>query len=969
MFDTPGPRLFGTAPGVDFPRALVRGLRDRVQGPPDAMARVELYVNTTRMARRLREVFDAGPAALLPRVRLVTDLADPLSAAELPDPVPPLRRRLELTNLVSRLLDAQPDLAPRAALFDLADSLATLMEEMQGEDVPPEKIAALDVTDQSGHWQRSLQFLNIVQDYFGDDTAPDAQAFARLALRMRLAAWQADPPQHPVLVAGSTGSRGTTHELMCAVARLPQGAVLLPGFDFDQPRAVWDRLNEPLTGEDHPQFRFAKLMQALDLAPGDVLPWTGDAAPAPARNRTVSLALRPAPVTHQWLAEGPALPDLPGAMEGVTLTEAPSTRDEALAIALRLRQAVLDGQTAALITPDRMLTRQVTSALDRWDITPDDSAGTPAQLSPPGRLLRHVARLFEAPLTAEALLTLLKHPLVHRGAGRGPHLRNTRELELHIRRTGMPFPDPGALLDWGTEVAPWTAWVTGLCGQDRTGKRPLADWLADHIALAERLARGSDSEDASALWDENAGRTVRDAVEALRAEAHRAADLTARDYADLFDAVLSRAEVRDRDAAHPLVLIWGTLEARVMGADLLILAGLNEGSWPESPGADPWLNRQMRAQAGLLLPERRIGLSAHDFQQAVAAPEVWLTRSLKSDDAETVPSRWVNRLVNLMTGLPQRNGPQALAAMRARGAHWLALARAAEAPIAAAPAHRPSPAPPLEARPKKLSVTEIKRLIRDPYAVYARRTLGLKPMDPLMQAPDALLRGILLHDILETFLTAALEDPARLDAATLTQIARDKLAEVPFPTTRALWQARIARVAAWFVTTERARQDRATPSVANFEKTGEIVAQGVTLTGKADRIDIDDRGLAVIYDYKTGAAPSKSEQEHFDKQLLLEAAMVQRRAFPGLAPRDVAGAVFVSLKPGDPKEVPAPLDVAPPEKVWEEFIALLTAYADREKGYSARRALQKDNDVSDYDHLARFGEWDVTDLPETEVLE
>lgn len=969
MFDVPGPRLFGTAPGVDFPNALVRGLRDRVQGPPDAMARIELYVNTTRMARRLREVFDTGPAALLPRVRLVTDLADPLSAADLPEPVPPLRRRLELTGLVSGLLDAQPDLAPRAALFDLADSLATLMEEMQGEDVPPERIAALDVTDQSGHWQRSLAFLTIVQGYFSDDTAPDAQAFARLALRMRLAAWEANPPQHPVIVAGSTGSRGTTQELMRAVARLPQGAVVLPGFDFDLPRPVWETLTDPLTGEDHPQFRFAKLMQAMDLAPSDVRPWTDDVPPAPARNRAVSLALRPAPVTHQWLSEGPSLPDLPEAMERVTLTEAPSTRDEALAIALRLRQAVHDGRTAALITPDRMLTRQVTSALDRWDITPDDSAGTPAQLSPPGRLLRHVATLLQTPLTAETLLTLLKHPLVHRGDGRGPHLRNTRELELHIRRTGMPFPAPDALLEWGKDVAPWAGWAAGLCGHEQAGKRPLPDWLSDHLALAETLVRGSASDDASALWDENAGRTVRETVEALRTEAHRAADLSARDYGALFDAVLSRAEVRDRDAAHPQVLIWGTLEARVMGADLLILAGLNEGSWPESPGADPWLNRQMRAQAGLLLPERRIGLSAHDFQQAVAAPEVWLTRAQKSDDAETVPSRWVNRLVNLMTGLPQKNGPQALDEMRARGAQWLALAKAAEAPIPAEPAHRPSPAPPLDARPKRLSVTEIKRLIRDPYAVYARRTLGLKPMDPLMQAPDALLRGILLHDILETFLTAALENPDSLDAATLTRIARDKLAAVPFPTTRALWQARIARVAEWFVTTERARQARATPSVANFEKTGEIIAQGVTLTGKADRIDIDDRGYAVIYDYKTGAAPSKSEQEHFDKQLLLEAAMVQRRAFQGLAPRDVSGAVFISLKPGDPKEVPAPLTEAPPEKVWDEFIALLTAYGDREKGYSARRALQKDNDVSDYDHLARFGEWDVTDLPKTEVLE
>jgi RecB family exonuclease len=242
-------------------------------------------------------------------------------------------------------------------------------------------------------------------------------------------------------------------------------------------------------------------------------------------------------------------------------------------------------------------------------------------------------------------------------------------------------------------------------------------------------------------------------------------------------------------------------------------------------------------------------------------------------------------------------------------------------------------------------------------------------MDPLMQAPDALMRGILLHDVLESFLTAALEDPAALDARALTQVARDKLAAVPFPTTRALWQARIARVAEWFVTTERERQARATPSVENFEKSGKIEAEGVTLTGTADRIDIDAAGNAVIYDYKTGTAPSKSEQEHFDKQLLLEAAMIERHAFPGLAPRHVSGAVYVSLKPGDPKEVPAPLEEAPPDRVWDEFVALLRAYADPAKGYSARRALQKDNDISDYDQLSRFGEWDVTDLPQTEVLE
>ncbi|MEQ5869232.1 double-strand break repair protein AddB [Sagittula sp. NFXS13] len=964
IFSASGPRLYGLPSGVDFPAALIEGLRARLEGqPPEAIAQVELYVNTDRMRRRLRSLFDAGPASLLPKIRLVTDLADPLTRAQLPAPVPPLRRRLELTGLVSALLESAPELAPRAALFDLSDSLATLMEEMHGENVPPDAVAGLDVTDQSGHWDRALRFFNIVQQYFQDDSAPDAQAFTRRALALRLAQWELDPPQHPILIAGSTGSRGTTHAFMRAVSRLPQGAVILPGFDTDMPQNVWEMLNDPLTGEDHPQYRFAKLMRELDLNPSAVRDWAETKAPAPERNRVVSLALRPAPVTHQWLSEGPKLPDLPKAMEDVTLLEAPSLREEALAIALRLRQAAIDGTEAALITPDRMLTRQVTSALNHWGIVPDDSAGIPAQLTPPGRFLRLVADLFTRPLAADLMLSLLKHPLCHKGKDRGQHLLNTRDLELSIRRDGMPYPTPETLAEWGTkaERPAWAEWIAQLCTQHHPAPRPLSEWVDTHLTLAEALVAGPDGTPAP-LWDEVAGRRLRQITETLRAEAENGTAMSARDYADLFQALLSREEVRNPDTPHPRIRIWGTLEARVAGPELLILAGLNEGSWPESPAADPWLNRRMRAEAGLLLPERRIGLSAHDFQQAVAAPQVWLTRAMKSDDAETVPSRWINRLVNLMNGLPDRHGEEALTQMRDRAKPWLALARASEAPIHAEPAVRPSPAPPVDARPTQLSVTAIKRLVRDPYAIYANKVLNLKPLDPLMQAPDALMRGILTHKVIEDFIRETVSDPAQLTPERLREIAATELAQIPFPTVRTLWQARVDRFSGWFVASEAERRQRAAPQEANFEITGqaELPMLGFTLTGTADRIDMDARGGAHVYDYKTGGAPTESQQKTFDKQLLLEAAMLLQGAFPNLKPRHIAAATYIQLKPGDPKEIPAPLDDCPPDQTWAEFTALIAAYMQADKGYTARRALMKDTDHADYDHLSRFGEWDVT---------
>jgi ATP-dependent helicase/nuclease subunit B len=194
----------------------------------------------------------------------------------------------------------------------------------------------------------------------------------------------------------------------------------------------------------------------------------------------------------------------------------------------------------------------------------------------------------------------------------------------------------------------------------------------------------------------------------------------------------------------------------VQGADLVVLGGLNDGTWPAQPPPDPWLNRAMRKAAGLLLPERKIGLSAHDFQQGIAAPSVVLSRSKRGAEAQTVPSRWMNRLVNLMEGLPGRGGPDALKMMRDRGKHWLAMAEAYAAPKAqVAPAIRPSPRPPVAVRPRQLSITEIQKLIRDPYAIYARHVLRLAPLDPLRPEADPRLRGTVLHKILETYLREA----------------------------------------------------------------------------------------------------------------------------------------------------------------------------------------------------------------------
>jgi RecB family exonuclease len=375
----------------------------------------------------------------------------------------------------------------------------------------------------------------------------------------------------------------------------------------------------------------------------------------------------------------------------------------------------------------------------------------------------------------------------------------------------------------------------------------------------------------------------------------------------------------------------------------------------------------MRADAGLLLPERRIGLSAHDYQQAVAGAEVWITRSKRSADAQTVPSRWVNRLTNLLRGLPEQNGVTALEDMQTRGNQWLAMAAKISSPEHREdPAPRPAPCPPIAARPDRLSVTQIKTLIRDPFAIYARKVLRLDPLDPLVPSADAPLRGIIIHSILERFISEK-HDPSDRDA--LMQITHEHFArDCPWPTIRAQWTARMDRVADQFLTAEVARQSLADDRIVEVRGKTVIPNVGITLTCTADRIDLNDDGEVLIYDYKTGAVPTGPQQEKFDKQLLLEAAMVEKGAFTELGAKPVKTAAFIGVNPAM-KVVEAPLKKQPVDQVWAELETLFANWQDLERGYTARLALFLKSDFSPYDHLSRYGEWDTSEQPVAEKLQ
>ncbi len=954
------PRIFALPVGCDFSQTFIDGLRARLkEAPPEAWARVTVLVNTRRAQRRLQEILQAGAACLLPDIRVISDLGN---TPEAPDAKARFERHLALADLIGAFLEAQPTLGPKAAMFGLAESLADLQDEMAGADVSFEDLQTIDVQGLSSHWARNLAFLDILNRF--EATLPEkvlsgGEARQKAAVESLVARWEATPPEGPVIVAGSTGSRAVTATLMAAVAALPQGAVVLPGYDDTTPPDLWPQL-----GEEHPQFGFADLSARIGFDPAEVALWHTVSPKNLARNKVLSLALRPAPVTPHWLAHAPALaPALPKAMARVTLLNAPDARAEAMAIALRLREALDLGQKAALVTPDRNLTRRVSAELSRWGIAPDDSAGHPGKLTAPGVFLRMVAAAFGQPLTPLNLMEILKHPLC--GKDRSAHLTLARRFEAEALRGGPVVLDLTAFPDWATKAGAesWLAHLhQTLAPAQNPAPRPLKDWASLHRTTAEALA-------GSGLWEKEAGREVVKVFNTLTLGEGHAALYTATQYRALFATVLERIEVRDDPLqAHPDIAIWGTLEARVQSVDMVIAAGLNEGVWPKLSSHDPWLNRDMRRQAGLMLPERLIGLSAHDFQQVMGVGEVVISRATREGEAPSVASRWVMRLQNLLGGM--EGGKAVLAEMEARGNRLLALAATLDRPAGPPqPAKRPCPAPPLTARPRRLSVTRIETLIRDPYTIYARNILRLYPLDPLTPEPDYLMRGNILHNALERFVKASMDGLPDNPAALYDTCVEAALEGVPWPSFKAKWRHHLQQAKGFFLETETERRAMGQPF--GLEITGARIIKGqafdVELTAKADRIDIGAGGVAHIYDYKASSPDSRGQIKAFNVQLPLEGAIVEAQGFKGLKAlhAGVLELVYLGNKPGI---IRFEGDDPVMDDIWQRVVGFINAYQVPEKGYAARLRPELISYPSEYDHLARRGEWADDEAPVTEVF-
>ncbi|MGE0255838.1 MAG: double-strand break repair protein AddB [Alphaproteobacteria bacterium] len=973
------PAVFSIPPHASFLDALAEGVLDRHGGDPLTLASVRVLLPTRRACRAFEQALlraAGGRPLLLPRTEPLGDidedeLALDAAGADLPPAIAPLRRRLILARLVRawwRRTHGRALSVDQAAR--LAEALGGFLDEAQTAGADFARLDGLVPADLAGHWQHTLAFLRIVTAEWpavlASDGSLDPAERRNCLLADRAAAWAARAPDFTVIAAGSTGSIPATARLLGVVARLPRGAVVLPGLDRDLPDAAWAAL-EP----SHPQYGLKRLVEMLEVDRTAVVDWP-HAAPADARATARAGLVRATFWPGTGEAAPPAVP--PGAAADIERIDATTPEEEAGAIALVMRAALeTPGRTCALVTPDRALARRVAAALGRWDLAVDDSAGVPLNETVPGVFLRLVAAVVAGRAAPVPLLALLKHPLCAAGLPPAECRRLARELEIAALRGTRPGAGfrglrgalgrrPTPLKDFVRRIEGATAPLARLLAR---GSHPLADLVRAHVAVAEALAASDAEAGAARLWQGDAG----EAAATLAGELIEAGDVLgpvegAR-WPALLEALLAGHPVRPRLGAHPRLAILGPLEARLQHVDVMVLGGLVEGSWPAEAAADPWMSRPMRVAFGLEAPERRIGLAAHDVAQALAAPRVVLTRAARVDGSPTVPSRWLTRLEYATGG---DDGP--LSAMAGRNSGWLGWQRRLLEPPAA-PADplvwRPAPRPPVAARPRRLSVTRIEAWMRDPYAIYAQYVLGLRALDPIDAPPTAADYGTHIHEALGAFLAAFPAGPLPADAhARLLAEGRARFDPVAVhPAVHAFWWPRFERVAGWFIAEEARRRLSVTQTFTEIAGALTIRAPAgpFEVYARADRIDRMADGTLAIVDYKTGAPPRTAEvAAGYAPQLPLEAAIAEAGGFAAVGAGRVGELAYWQLSGGNPPgrvraagDDPAELTRA----ALAGLAGLVAAFDDPATAYEARPRPDAAPAYSDYEHLARLREWSV----------
>ncbi|MGL4813490.1 MAG: double-strand break repair protein AddB [Beijerinckiaceae bacterium] len=1009
-------RIFSIPPGQPFLPMLADALLDGTLLPSAkkgnsiiALADLTIFLPTQRAVRAFRHILaERQSHGVLPRILPLGRFEDNVDAdgddvQDILQTAHSNERLLYLVGLISAWKkEMQSALPLRTAndhhllagtvedQFALARELTRLFDTLIIHSVHPDEIENCMPPEHDDFWRITQNFLTIATRswpaHLGELGLIDPMQQRQDTIRKFIAEVEKPTSTHRYIIAGSTGSQPATAQLMRAITQNGKGCVVLPGLDRFTPDAVFGSLIDGAQDVNHPQFMLARTLRIMGVSRDEIIALARGNANLEAREKIAALTQYPAEHTVEWHHFDPERRGmLARALHDCSVVEAADEEHEAKAIACALREtAEHPEKTAALITNDRMLAQRVTEILARWNIAVQDSAGVPLAQTREGALAALIADWMIAPHSGETIVPLLIHEHVLAGQDRALVMEAIAPLEMSVFRGRAPRQSWQGLLDFCQRqkldsekkhqprpvkrVTP-DAWDAAICilqflAHHARLLTPEMITLRDMIELHCTLLRAFTLPPGEEEQPPDRYGEIIERLTDVTAGRHLAITISRLEYRQILTFLLDSAS-RAQTTGNPNIKIWGLLEARLLTADRLILAGLNEQGWPAQPRHDPFLTRTIRKELGLPLSEESIGQEAHDFVQAfVNTPDVILSRALKKEGSPTIPSRFLQRIAAFA------GADESWAEAKRRGQRFLHYADSLDKVPQVTPVQRPSPVPMPADLPLAMSVTEVETLLRDPYALYARRVLRLDGLDSWNAPVDYAVRGQIIHDLVAFVATLSGTADELKVAWHQRSDAMLRQFDIP-PETAAFWSSQFSRIGAWFVDWHAARITAV--QALCVERYGAIdmnIADGyaVRLGGIADRIERTTAGLSLI-DFKTGSVPTaKSVQRGLSPQLTLEAAMAMHGAFgkalTGIAPAEL---LYVRLNAGREGSKASNVLVtsdktvldgaALAQKHFEALHERLRLHHAQKIGFRSRSFPANAQWENPYDHLARVAEW------------
>lgn len=976
---------------------LLHDFQDNLQGLTD----VTVLLPTRRACRNFQNTFlqiTEGKPLLLPKIQPLGDVDEQdlsLSLAntdmlnkilDLPPAISPLRRRILLAKTISALEGFTSSFDKAIAL---ADALAQFMDQIIIEGLEFSALENIVPQEFADHWQITLNFLKILGEYWPtilkEEKAIDAADRRNRLMGILSDYWEETKPITPIIAAGSTGSIPATGKLLSVVASLPAGKVILPGLDRYIDDKSWKTLDE-----SHPQYGLKKLITNMGLDRSDIENWHNSEKEENPRLVLASEIMRPSETTQNWQNTYKNQTEkLHQAINNIEMLELETRREEATAIALKFRETLEEKtKTAALITPDRKLARQVSAICKRWGINVDDSSGISLSYSPVGVFSLLLCDSALQSIKPKSFLALLKNKYTHFGIEKSIYTQAISDLEKYALRGISPkagfdglknrieqlehAPDMTHVLDFLSIIEPQMKPLIEIMND--TNMRFFKEFLSVHIKIMENLATTISQAGEDILWVNEDGEALAQLFSELWEHADAFEPVDGHSYMRILSHLMASITIRPKYGTHPRLSILGQLEARLVETDLLILSGLNEGSWPPDPGHDPWMSRPMRKEFGMPSPERSVGLAAHDFVQGFCNQNMILTRSKTVDGTQQVPARWLQRLDTVL-----KTNDMSLNTIIDH--KTLAYIKALDHADSIKPYGRPAPKPPIDKRPRNLSVTKIETWQKDPYSIYASEILRLRKLDALQKPIEAKEKGIILHSILERF-TAQYKGTVPSSAKSiLFDIAEQELENFDDNKSNwSFWWPRFEKITEWFI-------DNETHWIKNnrnmaLEAKGEVEIKTENaffiIKGVADRIDLNHEGDCAIIDYKTSRGFSATKMANGENpQLPLEALMLTKNGFAdnGIIDKNASYLGYWCMTGGTQsariielpnKKNPNISEIV--KRTEDGLKRLIDCFADPKTSYICLPKSDQLPRFNDYEHLARVKEWAALDDQEQEAM-